>query len=75
MARAVATNFYTPKELTFQDEPCVVTCFASFAVFLGVLCGLGFWTALGEIKILYRKGRKEEPQRTPRAVNFRRPLW
>ena len=38
MERAVATNFYTPKEVSFQDER-VLTCFASFAVFLGALGG------------------------------------
>ena len=71
MERAVATNFYTPKEVTFQDE-------AVCADLLCVLCGFS-WRPL-RFRILerfrrdqnlYRKGRKEEPQRPPRAVTFR----
>ncbi len=70
MARAVATNFYTPKEVSFQGE----------RVFdlLCVLCGFS-WRPL-RFRILerfrrdhnlYRKGREEEPQRPPRAVTSR----
>ena len=67
MERAVATNFYTPKEVSFQDRPCVLTCFASFAVFLCVLCGLGFWSALGEIKTLTAKGAKKSPAKAAKS--------
>ena len=63
MARAVATNFYTPKELTFQDgggQWAVLTCFASFAAFLSVLCGKGFGPRFKrDQKSFNRKVRKE----------------